>query len=82
MSRPRRQINNKMTRKERLEVTAANLKMAAELLKVYEKKWKEEWDAAPNPFLAWEQHKKNKPNRLKIINQWLNARKEYDDARS
>lgn len=82
MSRPRRKIDGKMTRKELLEVTAANLKMAAELLKVYEKKWKEEWDAAPNPFIAWDQYKKNKPNRLKIINQWLDARREYDEARS
>ena len=70
-----------MTRKELLEVTASNLKMAAELLRVYEKKWREEWDAAPNPFIAYEQMLKNKPNRLKIINQWLNARKEYDEAR-
>lgn len=81
MSRPRRQVNGKMTRKELLEVTAANLKMAAELLKVHEKKWQEAWDAAANPFKAWEQHCKNKPNRLKIINQWLQARREYDDAR-
>lgn len=81
MSRPRRQVNGKMTRKELLEVTASNLKLATELLKVHEKKWQEAWDAAPNPFIAWERHKKNKPNRLKIINQWLQARREYDDAR-
>jgi len=81
MSRPRRQTNTKMSRKELLEVTASNLKLASELLKVHEKKWQEAWDAAPNPFIAWDQHKKNKPNRLKIINQWLQARKEYDDAR-
>lgn len=81
MSRPRRQVTTKMTKRELLEVTAANLKMAAELLKVHEKKWQEQWDAAANPFLAWDQHKKNKPNRLKIINQWLQARREYDDAR-
>ena len=82
MSRPRRKIDSNMSRKELLEVTAANFKMAAELLKVYEKKWKEEWDAAPNPFIAWDRYKKNKPNRLKIINQWLDARREYDEARS
>jgi hypothetical protein len=70
-----------MTRKELLEVTTSNLKMATELLRVHEKKWKEDWDAAPNPFLALGQHMKNKPNRLKIINQWLKARKEYDDTR-
>lgn len=71
----------KLTRKELLEKTAANLKMAADTLKVHEKQWKEDWDAAPNPFIALERYLKNKPNRVKIINQWLKARKEYDEAR-
>lgn len=81
MSRPRREISSTMSRKELLEVTASNLKMAAELLRVYEKKWEEDWESAPNPFAAWDQHQHNKPARVKIINQWLKARKEYDEAR-
>jgi hypothetical protein len=81
MPRKRREIHKQMTRKQLLDVTASNLKMAADLLRVHEVKWKEAWNAAPNPFLAFEQHMKNKPARVKIINQWLKARKEYYDAR-
>jgi hypothetical protein len=80
MSKPRRQIDNKMSRKELLEVTAANLKMAGELLRVHEKRWQEDWDAAPNPWAALKQYKAQ-PNRSKIIQQWLHARREHDDAR-
>lgn len=81
MSRKRREIHSSMSRKQLLDVTYSNLKMSADLLRVHELKWKEAWDAAPNPFLALEQHMKNNPARIKIINQWLKARKEYDDAR-
>jgi hypothetical protein len=80
MPKPRRQINQKMTRKERFDVTAANLKMAAELLRVHEKKWQEDWDAAPNPWAALKKYKEQ-PNRSKIIQQWLQARREHYDAR-
>jgi len=81
MPRPRREIEPKMTRREMQNVTASNLKMAADLLRVHEKIWQDEWDAAANPFLAWDQYRKNKPKRVKIVNQWLQARKEYENAR-
>ena len=78
----RKEATPKISRKQLLEVTAANLKTASDTLRVHEIKWKEEWDAAPNPFIALDRFMANKPNRVKIINQWLTARREYDEARS
>ena len=81
MPKPRRKIEKNMTRKELLEVTASNLKLAGELLRVHENKWQEDWDSAPNPWAALKQYREQ-PNRSKIIQQWLKARREHDEARS
>ena len=55
-------------------------KKAANMLRVYEKIWQEEWKATPNPFVAiktWN-YKNNVKRRLAIINPWIEARKKLD----
>jgi hypothetical protein len=50
-------------------------------LRIHEAKWKADWDAAPNPFLAWDQHKKNRPQRTEVIQKWIKARDFYNNLK-
>jgi hypothetical protein len=58
-------------------------KKAANMLRVHEQIWQEEWKAAPNPFVAvktWN-YKKNVKRRLAIINPWIEARNKLDKSK-
>jgi hypothetical protein len=58
-------------------------KKTANMLRVYEKIWQEEWETTPNPFVAiktWN-HQNNVERRLAIINPYLKARDELNNAK-
>ena len=58
-------------------------KKTANMLRVYEKIWQEEWETTPNPFVAiktWN-YKNNVKRRLAIINPYLKARDELNNAK-
>lgn len=71
----------KVTKKELSEKAEKNLTDAYNLLRVHEKIWQEEWEAAANPFIAWEGYKKTQPKRQALTRAWLKAKETYNKLR-
>ena len=66
------------TKKQAID-EAYNAYMASVVnLRIHEAKWQAAWDAAPNAFLSWEQHKKSRPQRREVIQKWIKARDFYN----
>jgi hypothetical protein len=66
------------TKKQALDEAYNEYMASVANLRVHEAKWRADWDAAPNPFLAWDQHKKNRPQRTEVIQKWIKARDFYN----
>lgn len=69
------------TKKQALEEAHNEYMAALTNLRVHEAKWKAAWDAAKDPFRAWEQHKKKKPERIAVIQKWIKARDFYNNLK-
>ena len=69
------------TKKQALDEAYNEYMASVANLRIHEAKWKADWDAAPNPFLAWDQHKKNRPQRTEVIQKWIKARDFYNNLK-
>lgn len=65
------------TKKQALEEAHNKYIAALTNLRIHEAKWKAAWDAAKDPFRAWEQHKKSRPQRDAVVKEWLDAKDFY-----
>jgi hypothetical protein len=64
-----------------LEEAEKNLSLAYDILRVHEKQWEDMWNSAPNPFAAYEEHKKQTPHRVALLSAWLEAKDTYNKLR-
>ena len=71
----------KKSRHELKEEAEKKLSEAYNLLRVHEKIWQEQWEAAANPFVAIKEHRENTPQRVVLVNAWLQARDTYNKLR-
>ena len=71
----------KKTKKALLEEAEKALSDAYRLLRIHEDIWDQQWAAAPSPFIALKEHKKNTPQRVVLVNAWLQARDTYNNLR-
>lgn len=69
------------TKKQAIDEAYSEYMAAVANLRVHEAKWKASWDACLNPFLAWEQYKKNRPQRTEVIQKWIKARDFYNNLK-
>jgi hypothetical protein len=69
------------TKRNLLEEAEKNVSLAYDILRVHEKQWEEMWQSAANPFAAYEEHKKQKPHRVALINALLEAKDTYNKLR-
>ena len=69
----------RITKRELLEEAEKKLTEAYNLLRVHEKVWQDEWDAAANPFVAWEGYKKQQPQRQTLVRAWLDAKNTHNN---
>ena len=71
----------KKTKRNLLEEAEKNVSLTYDILRVHEKQWELMWQSAANPFIAYEEHKKQKPYRVTLINAWLQAKDTYNKLR-
>jgi len=71
----------KKTKRDLLEEAEKNASLAHDILRVHEKQWEEMWQSAANPFVAFVEYQKNKPQRVALINAWLQAKDAYNKLR-
>lgn len=71
----------KKTKRDLLEEAEKNAHLAYDILRVHEKQWDEMWQAAANPFVAFVEYQKHKPQRVALINAWLQAKDTYNKLR-
>ena len=44
------------------------------MLQAHQHLWNAKWESAPNPFVAWQQYKADRPVRQKILGPYLKAK--------
>jgi len=71
----------KKTKINLLEEAEKSASLAQEILRVHEKQWEATWQSAVNPFEAYKEHQKQKPQRVALINAWLEAKDTYNKLR-
>jgi hypothetical protein len=72
-----------VNKKQLAEAAKVRYEQCTKMLKAHEILWKDIWDAQPNPFLRIKEHtsEHQKNMRALIINPWIAAKKEYEEAR-
>lgn len=71
----------KKSKRALLDEAEKALSDAYRLMRIHEKIWEEQWAAAANPFIAFEEHKKNTPQRVALVSAWLKAKDTYNNLR-
>lgn len=65
------------TKKEIREKAETEYRYWLAMMQAHQTKWQEKWDAAKNPFVSWEEYKKDRPVRDKIMAPYLEAKENY-----
>lgn len=71
----------KPSRKEIREKAEQQYRYWLAMMQAHESLWRAKWDAAVNPFVAWQQYKQDRPARQKILAPYLQAKEAYLSTR-
>lgn len=67
----------KPSKKEIREKAEQEYRYWLAMMQAHQHLWNAKWESAPNPFVAWQQYKADRPTRQKIMGPYLAAKEAH-----